>query len=131
MLLSPHLRLLPISASVESAVVVLLRLILSPNIVAPLLEALKNTSELLFGIFLSLNHTMYTFSPEIAIGAAWKRVRFAFEPSICACDIGFTASVADMTRAINTTMPKTRILINKLDWMSSLVYNYRFETALV
>lgn len=73
---------------------------------------------------------MYTFSPEIAIGAAWE-LRFAFEPSICACDIGFTVSVADMTRAINITMPKTRILINELDWMSSLVYYYRFETALV
>jgi hypothetical protein len=106
-------------------------LILSPNVAAPLLEALKNTSELLFGIFLSLNHTMYTFSPEIVIGAAWKTLRFAFEPSICACVIGFTVSVAAITRAINTTMPKTRILINELDRMRSLVYCYRFEIALV
>jgi len=58
-------------------------------------------------------------------------VRFAFEPSNCACDIGFTVSVAATTRAINTTMLKTRILTNELDWMGSSVYYYRFETALV
>jgi len=58
-------------------------------------------------------------------------LRFAFEPSICACDIGFTVSVAAITRAINATMPKTRKLINELDWMRSLVYCYRFEIALV
>ena len=57
-----------ISALIESAVVVLLRLILSANVIPLSLDDLNNSSELLFGVFWSLNQTMYTLSPEIAIG---------------------------------------------------------------
>ncbi|MGC1132515.1 MAG: hypothetical protein WA941_06815 [Nitrososphaeraceae archaeon] len=40
-----------ISASIESAAVVLLRLILSANVTPPSLDDLNSTSELLFGVF--------------------------------------------------------------------------------
>ena len=42
---------------------------LSVNVTPLSFNDLNNTSELLFGVFRSLNHTIYTLSPEIAIGA--------------------------------------------------------------
>jgi len=50
--------------------VVLLSLIpSSPNVVPLSFEDLNITSPFVFGVPLSVNHTMYTLSPDIAIGA--------------------------------------------------------------
>ena len=46
-----------ISAAIESAVVVLLRFILSPNVVPPFVEALNITSPFAFDVPLSVDHT--------------------------------------------------------------------------
>jgi hypothetical protein len=58
-----------ISAFIESVSLVLLRLILSPKVVPPSFEALKITSPFEFGVPLSVNHTTYTLSPDVTIGA--------------------------------------------------------------
>lgn len=57
-----------ISALIESMLVVLLRLILSPNVAPLSVEALNITSELLLGMCLSVVHTIYLFTlmlPEV------------------------------------------------------------------
>jgi hypothetical protein len=54
---------------IESVAGELLRLTLGPNVLPLLFEALNITSPLLFGVPLSVNHTMYTSSPTVAMGA--------------------------------------------------------------
>ena len=61
------------------------------------------------GIFLSVVQTIYTFSPEIAIGAAWRTFRIGLtEPSICdvcACNEEYAIRIAAIA-GITTTYPQ-------------------------
>jgi hypothetical protein len=84
-------------------VVVLLRLILSPNVAPLSVEALNNTSELLLGMFLSVVHTIYILSPHIAIGALVLKSGFGSIKEYAECWSCNTPGPIMNTNTVNVT----------------------------